>query len=593
MNREKPVQRPIAHAAAVVVLLFATIGLAERAGADIKAAVSQAKRTGRPLFVVGITEQCPFCALLRRRLATEPQLKRLISGYVATEIDVTSPDWKLWTSMFRPTDGGVPYIFIVSATGRVIAHHIGMPKGQALDRLLETGLQRAGAPPPPKVRSVPRRVPKRPRQTAQADPEKSKKKPAKKRKAKKTAKKKPQPAEGTVKKSSESEEDFKSLAKQVRAYFAKEPAERSTATFDDKRYAALGTAERKRLRELAWKVYRRSAERKLLAKDYENLRVKAGKYTMRFTLEKRGEKPDGGWPVVIALHGGGGAPKQINDAEWRRMQKRYRVDDCLYVCPRAPTDEWNGFYTDYVYSLFVELIRMLKVFEDVNPDRVYLMGYSHGGYGSFTIGPKMPDLFAAVHSSAAAPTDGQTAPENLMHLRFTCMVGGFDKAHGRLKRCKAFGEAVQKLKSGRKDIYPVQVILFPKAGHTGLPDLKMPAQMLRHRRKPAPQSLHWELTDKVVERFYWLEVDKPGKKKSIRAECENNRVTLTTKGVDKLTVYLDHRLIDVSKPVKITAGRKTVHDGKVTPRLSTLCRTLAARGDPNLAFDVAIEVSSK
>ena len=38
---------------------------------------------------------------------------------------------------------------------------------------------------------------------------------------------------------------------------------------------------------------------------------------------------------------------------------------------------------------------------------------------AFVIGPKMPDRFAAVHASAAAPTDGETRGENLRDLRFT------------------------------------------------------------------------------------------------------------------------------------------------------------------------------
>ena len=37
----------------------------------------------------------------------------------------------------------------------------------------------------------------------------------------------------------------------------------------------------------------------------------------------------------------------------------------------------------------------------VNPNKVYLMGYSHGGYGAFFIGPLIADRFAAVHASAS------------------------------------------------------------------------------------------------------------------------------------------------------------------------------------------------
>jgi len=74
------------------------------------------------------------------------------------------------------------------------------------------------------------------------------------------------------------------------------------------------------------------------------------------------------------------------------------------------------------------------------------MGYSHGGYGAFYIGPKIPDRFAAVHSSAAAPTDDTISPFSLRNTRFTFMVGENDTAYGRRERCEKFDKEIQKLK---------------------------------------------------------------------------------------------------------------------------------------------------
>ena len=59
-----------------------------------------------------------------------------------------------------------------------------------------------------------------------------------------------------------------------------------------------------------------------------------------------------------------------------------------------------AFDHDSLDDLFGEF----RLFGDVDPNKIFLMGYSHGGYGAFAIGPKMPDQFAAIHSSAAAPT---------------------------------------------------------------------------------------------------------------------------------------------------------------------------------------------
>lgn len=59
-------------------------------------------------------------------------------------------------------------------------------------------------------------------------------------------------------------------------------------------------------------------------------------------------------------------------------------------------------------------------------NKVFIMGYSHGGYGAFAIGPKIPYRFAAIHASAAAPTDGETTAKTLRNTRFSFMIGGKD-----------------------------------------------------------------------------------------------------------------------------------------------------------------------
>ena len=158
------------------------------------------------------------------------------------------------------------------------------------------------------------------------------------------------------------------------------------------------------------------------------------------------------------MHGGGGAPKQVNDSQWEIMQRYYKdhpeVTGYKYLALRAPNDTWNGFYDDYVPPLVINLIRQFALFGDVDPDQVFLIGYSHGGYGAFFIGPKIPDRFAAVHGSAAAPTDGTISPLNLRNTRFTFMVGEQDTAYGRRERCEKFDKEIEKLKEDNKGELP-------------------------------------------------------------------------------------------------------------------------------------------
>ncbi len=85
-------------------------------------------------------------------------------------------------------------------------------------------------------------------------------------------------------------------------------------------------------------------------------------------------------------------------------------------------------FPNFSISLIHNLVEQFTIFGDVDPNKVFIMGYSHGGYGAFAIGPKEPDLFAAIHSSAGAPTDGETVAKTLRTTIFTNMVGGLDTA---------------------------------------------------------------------------------------------------------------------------------------------------------------------
>jgi hypothetical protein len=218
------------------------------------------------------------------------------------------------------------------------------------------------------------------------------------------------------------------------------------------------------------------------------------------------------------------------------------------------------------------------------------MGYSHGGYGAYAIGPKMPDRFAAIHASAAAATDGETTAKTLRNTIFTVMVGEKDTMYGRYDRNKKFAAEIEQLRGDRTDIYPVHVEIKEGFGHGGLPDRDKIKEMYPAVRNPVPRELTWLQTDKVIKDFFWLHVPQPTKKQEIWASVRDNRFVVTANSnVTAVTVYFDQRLVDFSKPVDIELnGSTTSH--RVEPSLRTLCETLMRRGDPELAFTGRLDV---
>ncbi|MEC9047779.1 MAG: transglutaminase domain-containing protein [Planctomycetota bacterium] len=374
------------------------------------------------------------------------------------------------------------------------------------------------------------------------------------------------------------------LLTQLARFFAADASRRATFEFDRNLDEELRTKQGDaRLRALVWKALRQH-ERPLLQPDYEARVARAGGKTSPFTVKQVGEKPAAGWPLVIAMHGGGGVKKAINDAQWREMQSYYKdhpeVSGYLYCALRAPTDQWNGFYTDYFYPVLEKLIRQFVVCDDVDPAKVFVVGYSHGGYGAFAVGPKLPHRFAAVHSSAAAPTDGQSLPDGLHSLPFTFMVGGEDTRYGRRARCEAFAARLAALRAANPGRYPGSFTLVPGKGHGGLPDRDLLASMLTASRTAAPRHLTWRQSDGVVRDHYWLHVEAPKPGTKIDAELLADAVLLSD--LAKSELWLDARLVDMAKPFTVISAPL---DAEFTPApsLRTLCETMARRGDPELA----------
>lgn len=435
------------------------------------------------------------------------------------------------------------------------------------------------------------------------------------------------------------------LLARLERWFAAAPEARDEVAFepawDDELRTAAGDARWRALVAAAW----RRSEHPALLVDHQRRLVRCGGLESAFTVQQVGERPANGWSLVIAMHGGGGVPQQVNDAQWRHMQVYYRAQPAaggyLYCALRAPNDEWNGFYFDGFYPLLEKLIRQFVVCDGVNPDKVIAIGYSHGGYGAFAVGPKLPHRFAAVHASAAAPTDGESSAVGLHTLPFSWMVGGNDTAYRRREFCEAFAARVDALRREHVGHYPATFTLVEGNGHTGLPDRDLLAQLVPKVRNALPKQLWWEATDAVVKDHYWLGVPTPRERLRVDAALDGQRVVVRwcdhaaldsfLVGADdaaarerhiaavraraaavEAQLWLDARLVDLTQPLEVTVAvaddldvtlvgsaemrttptftARAVRTVVPVPSLRTLCETMQERGDPVLAASWVLEV---
>ena len=343
---------------------------------------------------------------------------------------------------------------------------------------------------------------------------------------------------------------------------------------------------------MAWEAYKVSTIHDALRQQFEKKIVATDDRTSPYLWRHVGTKPTGGWALVIAMHGGGGAPKEVNDREWQYMFSTYykehpEAGGYVYLALRAPNDAWNGFYDDAISPLVEKLIKQFVLFDDVNPDKVYILGASHGGYGAYVIGPKIPYRFAAIHAAAAAASDGETAGENLRNVRFTSMVGEKDTAYGRIDRSRKFQT---KMDDWRKQYggYAAEFEFPVGVGHL-VPDHDKLAEMLKYTRNAWPKSIVWAQSDSVLKRNYWVEADKPINGGRIEATVNGNTITLKTVKQNGIALWLDPALVDFKKPVIVDVDGK-IKTYRLNPSLETYCEGSELTADAKLAAQVRVDV---
>lgn len=186
------------------------------------------------------------------------------------------------------------------------------------------------------------------------------------------------------------------------------------------------------------------------------LQKKLGKLKKVAFLASPVKKPAGKLPLLISLHGGGGKEMSLE----RQLARSAKVkglglaelakNDLMLLEPNTAGD-WD------VNSLNVMLDYVLKNYPEIDANRVYVMGHSMGGRGTWAWINESSDRFAA-----AAPcgfSAGETGDaERLVNLPIWGMAGGDDG-----ERATGIRKMVERLRAaGNKNVKHTE---FPGANH--------------------------------------------------------------------------------------------------------------------------------
>lgn len=310
--------------------------------------------------------------------------------------------------------------------------------------------------------------------------------------------------------------------------------------------------------------------------------IRIGDKTMKWGDRTFGSAPPGKRSLWISLHGGGNAPAAVNDGQWQNQIRLYQPAEGLYLAPRAPTDTWNLWHESHIDPLLQRLIDAQVAINGVDPDRVYLMGYSAGGDGVWQLAPRMADRFAAAATMAGHPGDASLLP--LRDLPFAIFMGGADAAYDRNRIAAEKTAELARLHAADLGGY-----VFLSRIYEGLPhwmnrrDAEALPWMAQFTRNPWPKRVVWVQDDVTADRFYWLRIPDAAAAKTgdrIDATADGQTIALTGKVPAGLMLRLSDRLVDLDAPVSVTVNGQRVFHGRVARTAAAIKTSLAERFDP-------------
>jgi predicted peptidase len=151
------------------------------------------------------------------------------------------------------------------------------------------------------------------------------------------------------------------------------------------------------------------------------------------------------YPLVIFLHGSGERGND-NEAQLKWGVMNFATDQnmilhpAIVVAPQCPAhQEWSDFSEDYIthqlqlqavpsmpMQLVVQLIHQLMKTLPVDTNRIYITGLSMGGYGTYDVIERYPNLFAAAVPVCGAGDTSKVA--SIAHIPMWIFHGAEDAA---------------------------------------------------------------------------------------------------------------------------------------------------------------------
>ncbi len=315
-------------------------------------------------------------------------------------------------------------------------------------------------------------------------------------------------------------------------------------------------------------------------------------------------QPEKGYALVVCLHGAG----FTGEAYLERWQSRLG-DDYIVACPTYPAGAW---FTRRAEEVVLAVIRTLQRQYHLDPDRIFLTGMSNGGIGAWLIGMHHAPRFAGIAPMAGGLDD--VLMPFLANLRNTpvYMIHGAKDRVMPVELSRSISKELSTL--GYPHVYREHDREHPMAGGHFFPREELPDLVRwlgRQRRDPYPTRLTVVREGSHFQPFGWIRLEATDaiaafsddlvteRNEQIRQReyakvdasiTADNRIEVRAERVRRYSLFLNERLIDVTKPVTVRTNGEVSFEGMVTPSVEILLRQARVRQDPRALFSIHLTI---
>lgn len=241
------------------------------------------------------------------------------------------------------------------------------------------------------------------------------------------------------------------------------------------------------------------------------------------------EEPEGKWPMILFLHGSGECGqdgiRQTTVGMPVHVARRHRTFPFIVLMPQAHDRWFDGADEQAVWKMLAHAMETYRV----DPDRIYITGLSMGGFATWDLISKRPDVFAA-----AVPVCGAGDPRYVVNAT-KMPIWAFHGAQDAAVPVAGSREAVAALRrAGGEPDYTE----YPDGDHFIWDQVYQGRRvydwMLRHKRPEPPRRIEYRMVQPFA-RVWWLALQadlSPSEPPAIRAEIgDDGTVTVQTQGI--------------------------------------------------------------